>query len=174
MATRRNTPGKYKGFLDDCYESIKNHNITSFNLTRGRDLALCINFLEIPMDNTDLVAITVSVMENRKKKAKLDSIRFARTCSEIENLLLSLSSSYEDSEIPYWIPLVPYLLDGWYQNLRCHRLFFIPMKELPNVLMEFTNKKFITDLKFAGDLKEVSYYLKTSTHNLKLVTLSDK
>lgn len=174
MATRRNTPGKYKGFLDDCYESIKSNNITSFNLTKKQDLALCINFLEIPMDNTDLVAITVSVMENRKKKAKLDSIRFAKTCSEIENLLLSLSSSLEDSEIPYWIPLVPYLLDGWYQNLKCHRLFFIPMKELSNVLMKFTDKKFIANLKLAGDLKEVSFYLKTSTHNLKLVALSDK
>lgn len=174
MATRRNTPGKYKGFLDDCYESIKNNNITSFNLTKKQDLALCINFLEIPMNNTNLIAITVSVMENRKKKAKLDSIRFAKTCSEIENLLLSLSSSPEDSEIPYWIPLVPYLLDGWYQNLKCHRLFFIPTEELSNVLMEFTDKKFIANLKLAGDLKEVSYYLKTSTHNLKLVALSDK
>lgn len=171
--TRKNTPGRYKDFLDDCYEVIKKNNITSFNLTREQGLALCINFLEIPMEDTSVIAVAVSVMENRKKKARLDAIGFARVCSEIEGLLLSFSSG-NIADVPYWVTLVPYLLDGWYSKLKCHRLFFVPKEHLSQVLMEFTNKTFIANLKSAGNLKEVSFYLKTSTHNVKLVTLSDK
>jgi hypothetical protein len=174
MGARTKTPGKYKDFLDDCYEVVKNHNITSFNLTKRQGLALCINFLEIPVNDSGVIAVTVSVMENRKKKAKLDAIGFARVCSEIEGLLLSFSNVDDDKNIPYWVSLVPYLLDGWYSKLKCHRLFFIPKELLPQVIMGFTNKGFIAELRLAGNLKEVSFYLKTNTHDMKLVTLSDK
>ena len=176
MVTRANTPGKYKDFLEDCYEVIKNQDITSFNFTKKMGLSLCINFLEIPMEQADIVAITVSVMEDRKKKARLNAIDFARVCAEIENLLLSLSAenNHSSSEIPYWIPLVSYLLDGWYKKLKCHRLFFIPKELLPQVIMGFTQNYFVSTLKLVGNLKEVSYYVNTNKHHIKLVNLSDK
>lgn len=168
-----NTPKEYWGFLENCYKVIDDKKIASFNFTKSKELSVCINFLEIPITDSGVIAVAVSVMKNKKKQPKLNKIDFARTCSVIENRLLDLYTE-DFGDVPYWISLKPYLLDIWYIRLQCHRLFFIPKESLLEVLESFTTKKFLRTLRDEGNLKEVAYYINTDYHHVKLVDLSDK
>lgn len=120
--------------LNCWYNSILENKVVANNEVKGRGVFLCFNLLQIPTTHT--VVMTVSVVENNKKKIALSSQSFFKIMSLLENSLSECEVEHQDSTTienekeEYFINLTNLLSDKWYKTLKCHRVFLIPESAL--------------------------------------------
>lgn len=143
------------------------------NKVKGGGVSLCLNFLQIP--DTQTVVITVSIVENNKKKIALSPLNFFKIMNLLESSLSECAVEYQDSTATedekeeYFINLTNFLGDEWYNTLKCHRVFLIPESALFMVINRIFSLDNINEIK-QYDVDRV--LAKISTENYKFVVKS--
>ena len=154
--------------LKQVYSAIKQNEVRAFNHSKTKDEAVCINLIEIP--DTEHVVVTVTVLKDRKKKASLDYKSFAKLMTEIDRIFSHIREyESEDDGTVYFKSLHSFVTNSWYNLLGCHRLFLIPKNYIFYVLDLLTEDKLAQTLRSFCGIKELNFYVNTSSHNLKIV-----
>lgn len=134
-------------------ELAKKNHLQVTNISDSDELSLCINLLEIVDSN--VVAVTVTVMKDGRKANALPPWAFAKVMFTIENLMKNLNCN--DSEL-----CKPVTLDTkWYQVLKCHRIFFIPETLVANFIALFLSVNYLNQIK-SQELSNVYILAKTT------------
>ena len=159
--------------LNCWYNSLLENKVVANNKVKGGGVSLCLNFLQIP--DTQTVVITVSIVENNKKKIALSPQNFFKIMNLLESSLSECAVEYQDSTATedekeeYFINLTNFLGDKWYNTLKCHRVFLIPESALFIVINRIFSLDNINEIK-QYDVDRV--LAKISTENYKFVVKS--
>lgn len=154
-----------KDALLPIYSSIKQNKIRAFNYSKTKGAAVCFNLLEIP--DTQCTVVTISMLGNRRKAISLDFVSFAKFMRELENRFGMMRDDHK-SGFPYYVPLVDEVNKSWYNSLECHRLFLVPTNKVFETIAMLTSDNLRQVLGFNCGIEELSIYVNTSTHNLKI------
>ena len=149
---------------------IKKNHITAFNYSRSNNSSVCFNFIELP--NTKDVILTVTMMKNKKKTISLDSKSFAKAMGIIESRLDNLLSE-EDCDFPYFSSIHNQLNRGIYHSLKCHRMFVIPEYLLFDTVKVLSSVNAMEQLKLSCSIEEISLYVRTTSHSLKITKFKE-
>lgn len=160
-----------KDIFSTVYTSISKVGLRTFNYSKTRGKALCLNILEVP--NTTVSLITISLMNNKHKTPSLDMKDFARLMSCIETQLSKTAEYVNCNEFPYFIPVSDKINGDWYRRLNCHRLFIIPTRHMFSAIQYLTTEDFISYLDACG-VSELSLYVDTKTNKLKITRFQNK
>lgn len=154
--------------IKNWYNAIVNNDLHACNKVSTRDVAACINFIQIP--DTETTIVTISVMKNKVKKNCLNPQNFARIMSCVENSLIDSLEDYRHEENTdavdneYFYNLKSELDNSWYARLCCHRIFFIPSKALWVTIKNLFKQRNILIMKQNG-LSEVSVLTNTEEYD---------
>ena len=143
------------------FKALIKNEVRAYNHVHTQKLSMCINFLGT--ENQDIITMTLTVMENRKKQAKLDSREFAVAMSKIERWLDEVDVRFDVNEYPFFTPFRNQLPTSWYKGLKCHRVFFIPKRLLWQTIGHLFTSKNISQLQDTG-LSEISIFVDTTEH----------
>lgn len=148
---------------------VTNNDLHAYNKVNTRDLAICMNFIQIP--DTETVAITITVMKNKVKKNSLPPLSFAKIMSAIEEALETAGEEWYDhntvisnNEKEYFVNVKSELDNQWYIQLCCHRVFFIPEDGLWETIKNLFNQDVIGKMK-ENDVDEVSVFINTEDYD---------
>ena len=150
--------------INDWYKTITKNEIQAYNKVSSRDLALCVNFLQLP--DTSTIVITVSVMKNKIKKNSLHPSNFCKIMSCFESNLLDVKWNQDTitSNEYYFSSVTRELTDKWYIQLCCHRVFFIPSNCLWDVIKTLFKQQNIQLFK-DNNITEVSVFINTEDYD---------
>ena len=153
--------------LSDVLTLIKTHKVKTFNYSKTKEEAICINILEVPESIYSVV--TVTVLNKRRKRASLNFTLFAKLMTELDYRMSQLREYFDYcTDDCCFVSLNGQIDNSWYRALDCHRLYLIPTSKMFRTLEKFSEDNLEEFLKFGCGIKEVSIYMNTSTHNLKI------
>ena len=117
-----------KNLVEYWYDSIRQNKIRATNIVADDKLSLCCNFIQIPGE--DVVAFTITVMMRQRKRTALDPQQFAATMRIIEKGLRDIQRTAvapKEQEPFLFTTMSMQLPDKWYSQLNVHRVFFLPV-----------------------------------------------
>lgn len=149
--------GIYKNFFNNCKSAIISQKVSSILGGSKKGLSLCFNILEVKVDSKTEAILTMTVLYNGRKRGALSKSCFSSLCSLVEGYVLEFAENYNkkfNARIPYFLPLNDYIKgDGWYESLRCHRVFIIPYECYGDLFLFLKSKAIVESL-----LKFRAYY----------------
>lgn len=145
--------------LRNLIDSMRKEKIRAKNKVRTSGLALCFNCLQVP--HTDMIAITLTVMCNKRKKNALHPSYFAKIMRVIEQELNDISKNYDIKCDLCCRSLNMSINPIWYQYLDCHRLFFVPENILWVTLGRLFNQS-NTEVIHESGIQEISVNVQTN------------
>lgn len=148
--------------INNWLKLAKKHKVEVVNVSVVDEPSLCVNLLSIP--ETDAVAITVTVMEQQKKKNALPPWKFAKVIGVFERILRDIDGNYIQSS-PFFKPVPSETL--WYRVLNCHRIFFIPETSVPDFISSFLSRNRLNVIKSSG-VDEIFWLANTIQYNFGL------
>lgn len=147
---------------------IENNNIHANNKVSTADVAVCINFLQIP--DTEVVIVTITMMKNKSKRVALDVVNFAKAMSCMEDALSTVEGWCDENHKynKYYEYFQKHneldLSKNWFIQLCCHRVFFVPDFSLWKVIESMFCSPRIKLLKSLG-LYEISVLVNTDNYD---------
>lgn len=148
--------------VETWYKYLKYNGVKAYNRVLTDEVALCINFIQIPA--TEVAVMTVTVMKNHSKRNALNPVSFAKVMTVLEGALEeAMPSNCSHPELLY-CNVVPFIPNKWYAQLETHRVFFILAHDVFNVMKHLFTQQNVTQIQRNG-ISGITAFVETEDYN---------